>query len=144
MKYAISACLMGDNCKYSGGNNANQTLINFMQNKEYIKVCPEMLGGLVSPRPCVELQGLKAITVDGNDVSVAFEKGAQIALDQILYESIDLVITQSRSPSCGKGMIYDGTFRGKLLEGNGLFVDKLLEKGVNVQDIVEFLDNLND
>jgi uncharacterized protein YbbK (DUF523 family) len=143
MKYAISSCLMGVNCKYSGGNNGNEKLISFMKDKNYILVCPEVLGGLPTPRACSEIVNDKVINTLQEDVTAQFEKGAQLALDQILENQIDLVITQSRSPSCGKGIVYDGTFSKKLTKGNGKFVQLLLQHNIPVMDIEEFLTKIS-
>lgn len=143
MKYAISSCLMGVNCKYSGGNNLNETLKTFMKDKEYILVCPEVLGGLFTPRSCAEIVCGKVMNTDKEDVTKQFEEGARIAYEQIKEFKADIVITQSRSPSCGKGMIYDGSFSGKLTSGNGKFIQFLLQKRVSVMDIEEFLTNIS-
>lgn len=143
MKYAISSCLMGVNCKYSGGNNLNETLKTFMKDKEYILVCPEVLGGLSTPRACAEIVCGKVMNTDKEDVTKQFEEGARIAYEQIKEFKADIVITQSRSPSCGKGQIYDGSFSGKLTSGNGKFIQFLLQKGVSVMDIEEFLTNIS-
>lgn len=143
MKYAISSCLMGINCKYSGGNNLNEKLKIFMKDKEYILVCPEVLGGLSTPRACAEIVCGKVMNTDKKDVTKQFEQGARIAIEQIKDFQADIVITQSRSPSCGKGRIYDGSFTGKLTSGNGKFVQLLLDKEILVMDIEEFLTNIS-
>lgn len=143
MKYAISSCLMGINCKYNGGNNGNEKLISFMKDKDYIIVCPEVLGGLPTPRASSEIVNGKVMNTKDEDVTAQFEKGAQIALDQIIENQIDLVITQSRSPSCGKGTVYDGTFSKKLTKGNGKFVQLLLEHNIPVMDIEDFLTKIS-
>lgn len=138
MKYAISSCLMGVNCKYSGGNNANEDLIHFMKDQSYILLCPEVLGGLSIPRACSELCNGRVIDTDHKDVSDAFSLGAQKAIQQLYEHHIDLVITQPRSPSCGKGIIYDGTFTNHLVKGNGVFVQMCLMNEFQVMNVDEF------
>ena len=144
MKYAISSCLMGVNCKYSGGNNRNAVLCAFMKDKEYLLVCPEVLGGLPTPRACSEIVDDRVMNTCGEDVTRQFEEGARIAYEKILAFGADIVITQSRSPSCGKDIIYDGTFCGHLKPGNGKFVQLLMQKGIPAMDIEEFLQNIID
>lgn len=139
MKYAISSCLMGVNCKYNGGNNVETKLIAFMKDKEYLMICPEQLGGLPTPRASCEIVGNKIKNTLQEDVTKQFEEGAKQALKQILAFQADIVITQSRSPSCGKGFIYDGTFSKKLIDGNGKLVQLLLDHGISVVDIKDFL-----
>lgn len=142
MKYLVSACLLGVNCKYNGGNNECRTLKTFLVNQEYVSVCPEVLGGLPTPRACAEIHKGRVITCENNDVSEQFEQGAEKALAIAQTEQIDLAIVQSRSPSCGKGMRYSGNFDGKLVEGDGIFVQKLEQTGIAVMDIEEFLKRL--
>lgn len=143
MKYAVSSCLLGKNCKYSGGNNRCDELLEFLADKEYIAVCPEVLGGLPTPRPCAERQGSLVLNTEGEDVTLHFHKGANEAIRILKEFGADIVITQPRSPSCGKGIIYDGTFTNTLTSGNGIFVSALLELGIPVKTWEEFLkDNL--
>lgn len=143
MRYAISSCLMGVNCKYNGGNNLNSKLKEFMKDKEYVLICPEVLGGLSTPRACCEIVNGKVMNTNHEDVTEPFEHGAQIAYQQILDFQADIVVTQSRSPSCGNGIIYDGSFSGHLIEGNGKFVQYLLEKEIPVIDVERFLTNIS-
>lgn len=141
MKYLISSCLMGENCKYSGGNNLSQALVDFMKNKDYICVCPEVLGGLPTPRACAEIKDGRVINTDHEDVTEAFMKGAGIALQIAQQEHIDLAILQPRSPSCGKGKRYSGNYDGTLIDGNGVFADLLEEHQITVMNVEEFLEN---
>ncbi len=104
--------LLGENCKYNGKNNRNETLIQRLQSHEVIPVCPEVLGGLGVPRPCVELRagcGIQPVRVDA-----AFHTGVEKTLAQIEGQPIDLVMLQSRSPTCGVKQIYDGNFQKRL------------------------------
>lgn len=139
MKYAVSSCLLGENCKYSGGNNKNEELLAFLSDKEVISICPEVLGGLPTPRACAEIQGNRVVNTEGSDVSEAFRNGAEEAIRIIREFGADLVITQPRSPSCGKGIIYDGSFTGTLIKGNGIFVQLLEQSGITVKTCEEFL-----
>jgi len=140
-KIAVSACLLGENCKYSGGNNKNDKVLDFIKNKEVIPVCPEVAGGLPTPRVPVELVDGVAINRDGVNVDKEFHLGVERMLNKLSGEDIDLVILQPRSPSCGTKQIYDGTFTGTLKPGQGLFAKALVEKGYKVVEPDE-LDNL--
>lgn len=131
-KVAVSACLLGENCKYSGGNNKNETVLNFIKDKEVIPVCPEVAGGLPTPRVPVELVGGAAINRDGVNVDKEFRLGVERMLEKLAGEDIDLVILQPRSPSCGVKQIYDGTFTGTLISGQGMFAKALMENGYKV------------
>ena len=138
MKFAISACLMGVDCKYNGGNNYHQQLVEFMQDHEYILICPEVSGGMSTPRLPSEIKDGRVINQKNEDVTSFFEKGAQIEVNKILEAKCDYVICQSRSPSCGIHWIYDGTFSKTIVAGNGIFIRKCLENGIKVIDIEQF------
>ena len=131
-KIAVSACLLGENCKYSGGNNRNEEVLAFVKGKEVISVCPEVAGGLPTPRVSVELINGVAINREGINVDKEFRLGVERMLGMLEEEEIDLIILQPRSPSCGTKMIYDGTFSGTLVPGQGLFAKALIEKGYKV------------
>ena len=131
-KIAVSACLLGENCKYSGGNNKNDAVLEFIKGKEVIPVCPEVAGGLPIPRIPVELVDGEAINRDGVNVDKEFRLGVERMLEKLADEDIDLVILQPRSPSCGTKQIYDGTFTGILKPGQGMFAKALMEKGYKV------------
>ncbi|MBO4216376.1 MAG: DUF523 domain-containing protein [Clostridia bacterium] len=135
MKIMVSACLTGENCKYDGGNNRNEKLLSFLKGHEVIPVCPETLGGLKAPRAPVELVNGKAVDRNGVSREINFQNGAKAALGIALRERPDLVVLQSRSPSCGVNRIYDGTFSGRLIPGMGVFAKMLSENGFNVKDI---------
>lgn len=140
-KIAVSACLLGENCKYSGGNNKNEAVLEFIKDKEVIPVCPEVAGGLPTPRVPVELVNGVAINRDGVNVDKEFHLGVERILKKLSGEEFDLVILQPRSPSCGTKHIYDGTFTGTLVEGQGMFAKALMEKGYKVVEPDE-LDNM--
>jgi len=135
MKVAVSACLLGENCKYNGGNNYNKKLVNVVEDHEVIAMCPEVLGGLVIPRPPAEIVNGLVRQKNGISVDNEFKKGAQKALNIIKKNKIGLVILQSRSPSCGVNNVYDGSFTGKLIEGKGVFARILEENNIEVIDV---------
>lgn len=125
MKILVSACLLGNNCKYNGKNNFNAPLCRLLEGHEIIPVCPEMLGGLGCPRIPCEIQDGKVIGKDGCDYTENFERGSEIAMQIVQKEKPDLAILQKRSPSCGLSQIYDGTFSQKLISDSGKFAQKL-------------------
>ena len=135
MKILVSACLTGDNCKYNGGNNLNQKLVDFLKAHDVVKVCPEVLGGLPTPRTPAEIQKGQVINREGKNVTKEFERGAQRAFESVQKEKPDLIILQSRSPSCGIKQIYDGTFSGRKIDGQGLFAALCIKSGCKVLDI---------
>ena len=135
MNILISACLLGENCKYNGGNNLNEKLRELIHNHRIFPVCPEMMGGLPCPRPPAEIVDGEVININKVSVDKAFRKGADSALKIALDNKIDLAILQSRSPSCGLKEIYDGSFTGKLTSGQGVFAKLLLENNIKVFDI---------
>ncbi len=134
MNILVSACLLGQNCKYNGQNNYNQTVMDFIQNHNVLPICPELLGGLGCPRASVEIVDGAFMTKNGKNVTEEFHKGVHIAMEKIKEKNIDLAILQSRSPSCGVKQIYDGTFQGILIQGEGLFAKALREAGITVKD----------
>lgn len=133
-KLLISACLIGENCKYSGGNNAlpEEQLRQLKENYELIPVCPEQLGGLPTPRTPAERREEKVITRDGRDVTAEFHAGAERVRQISIDDTIRRALLKSRSPSCGRDRIYDGTFSGTLIRGNGVTAQILLEQGISV------------
>lgn len=134
MKIMVSACLLGENCKYNGGNNNNEKVKAFCQGHEIIPVCPEVLGGLPTPRVPAEIVAGVVTNKDGINVDSQFRLGADKALQLAKDNEVDLVILQSRSPSCGVKQIYDGSFLGKLIFGNGIFADLLIKNNFSVID----------
>ena len=136
--YIVSACLLGQNCKYDGENNLNEEVVEFCKNHKYITVCPESAGKLPAPRPPAEKVGGRIVDKDGKDVTDAFLRGADISLKscremaRISGEEIEGAILKANSPSCGVGQIYDGTFSGTLTEGNGVFAGMLKRLGIEI------------
>jgi uncharacterized protein YbbK (DUF523 family) len=134
LKILVSACLLGKNCKYNGGNNLNQGVLEFIEGHEVIGVCPEQLGGLSTPRLPAEIVDGVVTNKEGVSVDAEFRKGAQAALAAALENKVDLAILQSRSPSCGVKEIYDGSFSGKKIKGQGVFAKLLSAHGIKVLD----------
>lgn len=132
----ISACLMGFNCKYSGGNNAlpPEALEELKQRYRLIPVCPEAAGGLPTPRVPSERRGDRVITRDGRDVTEAFRKGAEIAAGLAEKYRIRRALLKSNSPSCGSKTVYDGSFSGILIRGDGITAAVLKERGIEITD----------
>jgi len=135
MKIAVSSCLLGDNCKYNGGNNYSEKVIKFVEEHEVISVCPEVLGGLPIPRESAEIVNGVVSLKDGSSVDKMFRDGAEKAIRIVKENNADLVILQSRSPSCGVNTIYDGSFSGKLIHGQGVFSELLKKNGIKVIDV---------
>lgn len=135
MKIIVSACLLGINCKYNGGNNISEKLLALAAENELIPVCPEVLGGLPVPRTPSEIRNGIVISKDGTVVDEAFRRGAAAALDIALQNDAGLAVLQSRSPSCGSKEVYDGTFSGRRIPGTGVFAALLRENGIRVIDI---------
>ena len=134
MRILVSACLLGKNCKYNGGNNLNQRVLDFIEGHEVIGICPEQLGGLSTPRLPAEIIDGVVTNKEGISVDAEFRKGAQSALAVALENKVDLAILQSRSPSCGVKEIYDGSFSGKKIKGQGVFAKLLSAHGIKVLD----------
>ena len=134
MTILVSACLLGENCKYNGGNNLNERVLRYLAGHEIIPVCPEMLGGLPSPRKPVEWRDGHAVTRDGDDWTAEFRLGVARAMTLIGDRPIDLAILQSRSPTCGVKQVYDGTFTGRKIPGQGALAKALAERGIPLMD----------
>ena len=131
-KILISACLVGDNVKYNGGNNLSPKIDALLEKYELIPFCPEVEGGLSTPRTPAERIGDKVINQDGEDVTDAYMKGAELAFNICLFLKIKKVILKEKSPSCGSKIIYDGTFSHKEIKGMGVTAEYLKKKGIEV------------
>lgn len=135
----ISACLVGINCKYNGGNNYNKKALELVKKGIAIPICPEQLGGLTTPRNPSEIKTIdnevRVIDNKNNDVTKEFKRGANEVLKLAKILNVDKVILKSKSPSCGIGKIYDGTFSNKLIDGNGILVKLLMDNNIEVIDI---------
>ena len=132
----ISACLTGVNCKYDGGNNAlpEETLRALSEKYRLVPVCPEMLGGLPAPRiPCERLGG-RVVNRSGEDVTEAFRRGAEAALRLAGKEGCEKALLKAKSPSCGGGAIYDGSFSHRVIPGDGVAAELLRAAGLEILD----------
>lgn len=145
----VSACLLGVNCKYNGGNNLKNEIVEHFKNKGIIPICPEQLGGLSTPRLAAEIKGGdgknvlegsgKVVNSDGKDVTEKFIKGAYETLKLAETLGATKAILKTKSPSCGIGKIYDGNFNGILTEGDGVTAALLKSKGIEVYSDEDFL-----
>ena len=134
MKIVVSACLLGENCKYNGGNNYSAAVAKFVEGREVIPVCPERLAGLGIPREPIEIVNGVVRRKDGTSVDEALRKAVEQILAQLEGQDIECVILKSRSPTCGVKQVYDGTFSGVLVDGMGVLAAALREKGYKVID----------
>lgn len=123
----VSACLIGYNCKYNGNNNYCSKIEKLKNQYNLIAICPEVLGGLPTPRVPSEIIGDKVINQEGLDVTKNYNKGANLALEKVLLNNCQIAILKAKSPSCGCGKIYDGTFTSTLINGDGV-TTKLFKK----------------
>ncbi len=133
-KIIVSACLLGENCKYSGGNNFDPKVAAFARGREVIPVCPEVLAGLGIPRIPIEIQNGVVTRRDGVVVDAAIRKAVAQILEQMKDADIECAILKARSPTCGVHQIYDGTFSGTLTDGAGVLAQALKEAGYTVLD----------
>ncbi len=138
----VSACLAGVNCKYNGGNNNSEKIAAMVAAGEALPVCPEQLGGCATPRPAGEISGgtgadvldgkCSAVRKNGEDVTAYLVKGAEETLKIAKLSGATKAVLKARSPSCGCGAVYDGTFSGKLVKGNGVTAELLVRNGIEV------------
>ena len=134
MKIVVSACLLGENCKYNGGNNFSSAVAEFIRGKDVITVCPECLAGLGIPREPIEIVNGNVQHKDGSSVDTALREAVAQILSQLQGEEIECAILKSRSPTCGVKQVYDGTFSGALVDGMGILAAALQDKGYKVID----------
>ena len=141
-KLLISACLLGENCRYDGGGNYVPDVEALGARFELVPVCPEQMGGLPTPRIPAERVEEKVLNREGTDVTAEYRKGAEDALAIAKANGVKFAVLQERSPSCGSEYVYDGTFSGKLIPGQGVTAQLLEENGIKVYSsgrIAEFL-----
>lgn len=148
----ISACLCGMNCKYNGKNNFDPTFLELVKSGEIIPVCPEQLGGLPTPRLACEIAGgtgldvlegkARVLNKDGQDLTEHFMRGAEETLKFALACGATQAILQSRSPSCGCGQIYDGSFSNQLIDGDGITSALLKAHGIQVINEQDYIKTL--
>lgn len=132
MKIVVSSCLLGVACRYCGGSCRYPQIEKLKQRHQLIPVCPEIFGGLPTPRPAAEIVGGKVVNKEGKDVTAAFQKGAEETWKLASFLEADCAILKKNSPSCGFGSIYDGSFTGTLVEGMGVTAQLLHEQGLPV------------
>ena len=144
MKIMVSACLAGENCKYNGGNNRNGKVLRLMDANEVLTVCPEQMGGLPTPRVPSEIRDGVVTAKDGRIVDAQFRAGAAKCLEIAKKEQPDLIVLQSRSPSCGVKQRYDGTFSGKLVDRAGVTAQLLMDNGFRCIDVEDLFEVHND
>ena len=135
MRTMVSACLAGENCKYNGGNNRNEKVTDLFAENEIITVCPEQMGGLLTPRVPAEIRDGEVMNRDKISVDKEYRLGAEKCLKIAVEFQPDLIILQSRSPSCGVKQRYDGTFAGKLIDHPGVAAELLIRNGFHVIDV---------
>lgn len=127
-----SACLLGVKCRYDGKDKKDQRIIDLAKQKTLIPICPEQLGGLTTPREPTEIKNGRVITSSGEDLTESFQRGAEETLNIVKLFDIKEAILKTKSPSCGYGQIYDGTFSGNLIEGKGITARLLEKNGVKI------------
>ena len=128
----VSACLLGAPCRYDGKAKKNEAVCALSEEFELIPVCPEALGGLPTPRTPSERRGERVVMRDGRDVTAEYRRGAETALEIARREGVSAAVLKERSPSCGSGEIYDGTFTGALVPGDGVTAELLRANGISV------------
>lgn len=132
MRLLVSACLLGARCRYDGSCAAHPLAGKLAERHQLVPVCPEQLGGLPTPRPPAELRDGRAAARDGTDVTEGFRRGAEEALALCRLLGCEAALLKERSPSCGRGVIYDGSFSGTLTAGDGVTAALLEENGIPV------------
>lgn len=132
MNILVSACLLGVNCRFDGKSKFTEQLKALQKKHNLIPICPEVYGGLKTPRDPAEKAMDKIITKSGEDVTEQFQKGAEEVLKLAKFYDCKLAILKERSPSCGYGKIYDGTFTGTIVDGNGVAAELLVQNGITV------------
>ena len=131
-KILVSACLLGVNCKYKDGNNRNEKVLEYIKDKQVIPICPEIMGGLPTPRLGAEQLNGRVILEDGTDVTENFQKGANEVLYLAKLFGAKKALLKQLSPSCGVGQVYDGTFSHTIINDDGETTKLLKENGIEV------------
>ena len=134
MKILVSACLLGENCKYNGGNNYCAAAAEYVKDKDVVTICPEVMAGMGIPRTPIEIVDGVLMDRNGNNVDAALRDAVAQAMEHICNIEIECAILQSRSPTCGVNEVYDGSFSGKLIPGSGVFAQALRDAGYQVID----------
>lgn len=131
----VSACVLGENCKYNGGNNFCPAAAELLKDYKILALCPEMLAGMGCPRTPIEIVEGVLMDQQGRNVDKAMNDAVAKAIEIVKQSQISLAVLQSRSPTCGVNQIYDGTFTGRLISGSGLFAQALKTAGYPVLDV---------
>ena len=134
MKILVSACLLGRNCKYNGGNNYDPKVEELLKDHVAVEICPELMAGLGVPRTPIEIVNGEVKDRNGNSVDAALRRAVDMILSQVRREGIRYAILKSRSPTCGVRQVYDGTFSGTLVDGAGVLAQALMDVGCQVFD----------
>ena len=132
MKILVSACLIGCACRYDGKSKPHEGVIALCDKHTLVPVCPEIYGGLPTPRKPSEIVGDKVVSSDGTDVTDEYMRGASEALRVAETFGCEAAVLKAKSPSCGKGKVYDGSFGGVLTDGDGVTAKLLLAHGIKV------------
>ena len=141
-KYIVSACLAGETCRMDGKDKLIPKIKQLVESGQAIPVCPEVLGGLPTPRDPSEIRGGRVYSCAGKDVTKEFIAGAKAAMEICRAHHCTQAILKSKSPSCGYGIIHNGQFDGGLTEGNGIFAEMLLQAGIPIQTEIDFVSRL--
>lgn len=144
MRILVSACLLGVGCRYDGQSKPLPQLQQLLKEHTCIPVCPEVFGGLPTPRPPAERQGSRVVNKEGEDVTDQFIRGTAEVLRLASLYRCKAVLLKEKSPSCGSGQIYDGTFTGTLTEGDGLCAEMLKRQGISVYGESQIGELIND
>lgn len=126
----VSACLLGEKCRYDGQGNYSNAVEKSLKGHAYVTVCPEVAGGMGVPRPPAEIVGGRVLREDGTDVTRAYTSGVKAGMAVVEKFQVTHAIVKSRSPACGCGTIYNGQFNGTLIPGDGLLVRALKARGI--------------
>lgn len=142
MNIVVSACLLGVDCRYCGDNCKNEKILQLRNDHNLIPVCPEQLGGLTTPREPSERKGELVVGKDGKDVTKEFQDGANQALYICQLYECNTAILKKNSPSCGFGVIYDGTFSGNKVSGNGVTAELFDKQGIRVLNEDNYIEHI--
>ena len=128
----VSACLLGTPCRYDGQSKPCPAVLTLKDRYRLVPICPEVMGGLPTPRVPSEIQGDRVMMKNGTDVTQNYRMGAEQSLSKARENQCEIAILKAKSPSCGKGLVYDGSFQGILTEGHGVCAALLLQNGIRV------------
>ncbi|MBR5539316.1 MAG: DUF523 domain-containing protein [Clostridia bacterium] len=142
MNILVSACLLGCACRYDGKSKPHTDVLALAKKHTLIPICPEIYGGLSTPRLPSEISGGRVINSGGTDVTAEYEKGASEALKLAKIANCHIAVLKAKSPSCGKGAVYDGTFSRTLTSGDGITAALLISNGITVITEDEIADLL--